>query len=304
MPRSPLGVDPWPLIGHLELAFIGLLWGSSSLLIRLIDQTPQFITLGRFAFGALAVAVWGLASGRRDWSLGPRPWLLIGFAAWMTLTTAAFSAAVKFTSIANAVLISFTAPVFVPFLGRWILGEPVRPRTLLAVLMAVGGIVVMLAPDLSALDGRALVGVGYAIVSAGGTAGVAIGVRLVRRETPTFNTGLYRMVVACLLLLPFSVATSPLAIGGRSLALLVLLGVVHTGLAMTLYAHAMGRVQAQDAVVYGYLEPLGSVLLAALFLGEPLRAHVVAGGALILTAGYRVSRAAARATRDRSEPLT
>jgi drug/metabolite transporter (DMT)-like permease len=40
---------------------------------------------------------------------------------------------------------------------------------------------------------------------------------------------------------------------------------------MTLYAHAMGRVQAQDAVVYGYLEPLGSVLLAALFLGEPLR---------------------------------
>ena len=36
-----------------------------------------------------------------------------------------------------------------------------------------------------------------------------------------------------------------------------------------------------------------AVVLAALFLGEPLRAHVVAAGALILAAGYRVSRAAA-----------
>lgn len=284
---------PDQLRGHLELAFIGLLWGSSSLLIRLIDQTPQFITLGRFAFGAVAVAVWGLASRQRDWSLGPRPWLLVAFAVWMTVTTAAFSAAVKYTSIANAVLISFTAPVLVPFLGRWILREPVRPRAVLSVVMAAGGSVLMLAPDLSALDRRALVGIGYAIVSAGGTAGAAIGVRLVRRRTPVFNTGLHRMIVACLVLLPFSVTTSPFGIDGRSLALLALLGVVHTGLAMTLYAHAMGQIQAQDAVVYGYLEPLGSVLLAALFLGEALRAHVVAGGALILVAGYLVSRSAA-----------
>ena len=115
------------LQGHIELAFIGLLWGSSSILIRLVDQTPQFITLGRFAFGALAVAVWGLLTRQRDWTLGPRPFLVIGFAVWMTLTTAAFSAAVKYTSIANAVLISFVAPVVVPFMGRRFLGEAVRP---------------------------------------------------------------------------------------------------------------------------------------------------------------------------------
>ena len=66
---------------------------------------------------------------------------------------------------------------------------------------------------------------------------------------------------------------------------------------MTLYAHAMGRVQAQDAVVYGYLEPLGSVVLAALFLDEPLRPHVAVGGALILVAGYLVSRESAGAKR-------
>ena len=61
------------------MAFIGLLWGSSSILIRLVDQTPQFITLGRFAFGALAVTAWGLLTRQRDWSLGPRPFLVIGF---------------------------------------------------------------------------------------------------------------------------------------------------------------------------------------------------------------------------------
>ena len=74
---------------------------------------------------------------------------------------------------------------------------------------------------------------------------------------------------------------------------MAVLGVVHTGAAMTLYAHALGRVQAQDAVVYGYFEPLGSVVLAALFLGEPLRLHVSMGGALILFAGYLVARSPA-----------
>jgi drug/metabolite transporter (DMT)-like permease len=294
--RPSPGSPPLPpaLGGQLELAFIGLLWGSSSILIRQVHQTPQMITLGRFAFGALAVAAWGLLTRQRDWSLGPRPLLVIGFAVWMTLTTAAFSAAVKYTSIANAVLISFVAPVVVPFLGRRLLGEPVRPRAVMAVWMAVAGIVLMLAPDLTALDRRALVGVGYAALSAGGTAGAAIGVRLVRRHTPTFNTGLHRMLVAVVVLAPIALLTSPLAIQPRSLGLLALLGIVHTGLGMTLYAHAMGRVQAQDAVVYGYLEPLGSVLLAALVLGEPLRAHVAAGGALILLAGYLVSRDAVR----------
>jgi drug/metabolite transporter (DMT)-like permease len=215
----------------------------------------------------------------------------------MTLTTAAFSAAVKYTSIANAVLISFVAPVVVPFLGRRLLGEAVRPLAVLAVWMAATGIVLMLVPDLTALDRRALVGVGYAGLSAGGTAGAAIGVRLVRRHTPTFNTGLHRMLVAVVVLGPVALVTSPLTIAPRSLALLALLGVLHTGLGMTLYAHAMGRVQAQDAVVYGYLEPLGSVLLAALFLDEPLRLHVAAGGVLILLAGYLVSRESVGAKR-------
>ena len=166
--------------------------------------------------------------------------------------------------------------------------------------MAAAGIVLMLAPDLTALDRRALVGVGYAALSAGGTAGAAIGVRMVRRHTPTFNTGLHRMLVAVAVLGPMASATSPLTIQrpGAS-ALLALLGVLHTGLGMTLYAHAMGRVQAQDAVVYGYLEPLGSVVLAALFLGEPLRPHVAAGGALILLAGYLVSRESAGAEAGR-----
>jgi drug/metabolite transporter (DMT)-like permease len=278
------------LSGHLELAGIGLLWGSSSLLIRLIDQSPLYITCGRFAFGALAVVVWGLVTGRRDWSPGPRPWLLLGVAAWMALSTAAFAAGVKFTSIANAVLIAFSAPMLVPFLGALVLKEPVRKSAVVAVLLALTGIVLMLAPDVGVLDRRSLIGIGFAALSASGVAGATIGVRLVRRHTPTFNTGLYRMVVAAVVLAPLVVVTGALGIDARSLLLLATLGVVHTGLGMTLFAHAIARVEAQDAVVYGYFEPLGSVVLAAVFLGEALRPGVVVGGALILAGGLLASR--------------
>lgn len=276
--------------GHLSLAAIGLLWGSSSLLIRLIDQTALFITWGRYSFGALTVIAWGLAIRRRDWSLGTRPWLLVGVASWLVVAAASYAGAIKLTTVANAALISFTAPVLVPFLASWILKESVRREALMAIVLALVGVVAVIGPDLHNLDLSSGIGIGLAAVSASGVAGATIGIRLVRRHTPSFNTALYRMLVGSVVLLPFTAASDKLSIDALSLAMLATLGILHTGAAMALFAHVMGYVQAQDAALYNYLEPLSSVLLAALFLGEPISLNAAIGGALVLAAAYMASQ--------------
>ncbi|MHB8620580.1 MAG: DMT family transporter [Chloroflexota bacterium] len=247
--------------GHSEVAGVYLLWGTSSIIIRLIDQTPQFITFGRFVFGAATVVAYGVLLGKHSWGLGRRPKLMVVLGLCFAATSTAFTFAVKYTTVANALLITFSSPAAVPFLARWILKEHVRPVALAALGLAVAGIVIVVVPDLRAIDRRSAIGIGFAFLAASGIAYNTVGVRLIRRVTSAFTVGLYRTMIPALVLLPITLSTSPLSISGGSLVLLLILGIVQTGFAAIVYAHGMGRVEAQDAVVYSYLEPIGSIIL-------------------------------------------
>ena len=64
--------------------------------------------------------------------------------------------------------------------------------------------------------------------------------------------------------------------------MLVIVGIVHTGIAYTLYFGAIRDVNAQTAAILSYLDPVLSILLSALILRERLDIFSVAGAVLIL----------------------
>jgi drug/metabolite transporter (DMT)-like permease len=77
----------------------------------------------------------------------------------------------------------------------------------------------------------------------------------------------------------------------------VVLGVVHTALGITLYLSVLAKVPATHVGILGYLEPVVVVAAAWLWLGQRPGLATVAGGLLVVAAG--VSIAAARSTPDR-----
>ncbi|HEY5791014.1 MAG TPA: DMT family transporter, partial [Gammaproteobacteria bacterium] len=68
--------------------------------------------------------------------------------------------------LADAVLLTFSAPLFIPFFARLWLGEPVPPRTVGAVLLGLGGLLLILRPGTGLFQPEALAGIGAALCAA------------------------------------------------------------------------------------------------------------------------------------------
>ena len=88
-----------------------------------------------------------------------------------------------------------------------------------------------------------------------------------------------------LMLLPFVLK---MHITPQSLPYLVTLGIVHSTVAPWLYVEGIKSVKANEAAILGYLEPLGAIILALIFLHEIPGAKALLGGILILYSGFMI----------------
>ena len=75
---------------------------------------------------------------------------------------------------------------------------------------------------------------------------------------------------------------------GRDLLVALVLGLVCTAIAYTLWMEGMRRVRVQHSAVLGFLAPVAAPVYALILLGQSITAWTAAGGALILAAGILV----------------
>ncbi len=68
----------------------------------------------------------------------------------------------------------------------------------------------------------------------------------------------------------------------------LILGLVCTALAYTMWTEGVGRIRVQHASILGYLEPVTAPVYALLLLGQGISGWTIAGGALIVAAGVLV----------------
>jgi drug/metabolite transporter (DMT)-like permease len=185
-------------------------------------------------------------------------------------------------SAAAAAITHYLAPVLVAMLAPVVLAEPLARRTPLAIALAFGGTVVLLACGGNAGEGTVwrsgVLGAGSAIFYA---ADVLIAKRLTRAFT-AIELLAYHAVVASLVLLPFSHG------GGLTLATAARLaggGLVCGLVAGVLYLAGLSRTTAQRAGVLSYLEPAVVVLVGWAVLGQRAGLAALAGGIAVAVGG-------------------
>ena len=113
---------------------------------------------------------------------------------------------------------------------------------------------------------------------------------IVNRKAPKTltNTSVtaVQMATATVVILPFVLFGDAFTtLGGmdtRALIMLLILGVVHTGIAYLFYFPVYKKLPALTISVLSYLEPFSSMAFAAVLLGEALTVYHVAGGVLVL----------------------
>ena len=197
--------------------------------------------------------------------------------------------AYRYTTVSTATLCYYMAPIFIILVSPLLLKERLTLRKLCCVGMALVGMVCisgMVRTGLPSLEeGRGiLLGLAAAVLYAS-----IVLLNKGIREVPAFDRTVVQLGVSAVLLLPYCLFTVPMETLHTDLTgaiLLLVVGVVHTGMAYYLYFGAIAHVPAQTAAIVSYVDPVVAVLVSVLVLREAMGVVDLLGAVLILGAAF------------------
>ncbi|NWF98555.1 MAG: EamA family transporter [Nitrospirae bacterium] len=195
------------------------------------------------------------------------------------INTFTFFYAFKNTTIANAVLTHYTAPIFVALLAPFILKEMVTKKLIAVIILATAGLWIML--DGLSININQSSGIIAGIISGFAYAFILIYVRKYGRNFHPLILAFFTNFFIVLMLLPF-IHEFP----SKSLWIYFFMGVVHSTIAPILYYKGLQNVTANKAAVLGYLEPVCAIIFSLIFLNEIPGLNSIFGGVLIIISGY------------------
>jgi drug/metabolite transporter (DMT)-like permease len=268
----------------------GLIWGASFLFIELslTFLTPVGVALGRTAFGALAMLVvilifrTKLPKTFRAWKhltiagimMSSIPFVLFSYA--QTQVTSALAAIINaVTPIATVIVILIAFRT-----------EKLKPHVIIGIVIGLLGVLVVLGAwqGLGENNPLAIIAMLIAVFLYG------IGTPYVRKYVTPLNLATEVSVfgqvgTAALTLLPIYLLSGPLITSipnVQSIAAIVILGTLGSGVAYLLYYKTLDIVGSAIASSVTYLTPIMAVLLGVWLLGEQLHWYEPVGGLIVI----------------------
>ena len=197
--------------------------------------------------------------------------------------------AFNYTSVALGTISYYFAPVIVTLLCPLLFRERLTAKQILCFLISTAGLVIITfaAEQGGEVEGRNdLVGILFGLGAAVFYASVILLNKFIKGVEGLHRT-LLQFVAAIVTLTPYVALTSGVTLGGMDAtgwACLLIVGLVHTGLAYVLYFPSIKELPGQKAAILSYIDPLVAVIVSVLILREPMNAWQWVGGAMILGA--------------------
>ena len=192
-----------------------------------------------------------------------------------------FFVSIQVSTVAIGLLAFSTFPLFVTILEPLVFGERLHRYDVITALVVVAGLV-LVTPNWD-IGNHLTQGMLWGVFSAFTYAVLSLLSRSYARAYPTLTVAFYQQAFAALCALPLALRWQA-APTGRDILLLIVLGVVFTGLAQGLAIASLRHLRAQTVGVAFGLEPVYGILLAWLMLNEQPAARTLCGGFLILCA--------------------
>ena len=275
-------------VGCLAVAVASVIWGSNGVIVNQVFLPSYTIAFFRVSFATLSLCLgvlftrrWGVMRVRDYW----RSLVVLGLL--LALGWVFLFQAMKLIPIGNAVLLNYTAPVFVALLAPFILKEKVRRATLYALVLSVAGILLISSTQDFQVHDLSLLGVVSALSAGFVYALFVIFAKKTLTSLSGYSVALHSYFFSSVFLVPSLIQVN-LSMSLNSWLLLLFLGVFNTAFAVTLYLKGLRLIRAQEAAVLTYLEPASAVMFGYLLLAQQPAPTMIAGGLLILSAGYIV----------------
>lgn len=255
-------------LSSIEIAFFRACLGSGFLiLISLINRDK--IDKKLLKENLLVLSVSGLALGIN----------------WIALFQA-----MKFTTISNATLSYYFAPVFITIFSAIIFKEKMTWKNIICLAGAILGLGLIVKSG----DGENVNGYNHLKGILYGLSGAVLYATIVMlnkyiKGLSGFQATLIQLFVAALVLIPMVSGKNSinfLAMDTKTWVFILILGIVHTGIAYLLYFPSIKDVRSQSIAMLSYLDPIVAILMSFVFLGESMGVAQIIGGVLILSTSY------------------
>lgn len=265
-----------------------LIFGSVGIFRRLIPLPSAALAGYRGIAGAVFLLIFMLITGKSlRQELGAKrlaglvvTGALIGIN-WMLLFEA-----YNYTTVASATLCYYMQPIIVILFSPVFFKEKLTVKKLLCVVVAMAGMVFVSGLTKGAGAQGSVKGIIFGLGAAAFYAAVVI----MNKKLSGIDVYIKTMIElfgAAAVVLPYSLLTEDLSAfkpDTTAIIMLVIIGLVHTGVAYAMYFGSMDALPIQSVAIIGYLDPITALLLSVIVLREAISVYEIIGAVLILGA--------------------
>lgn len=195
--------------------------------------------------------------------------------------------AYHYTTVVLATLCYYFSPIFIIIVSPFFLKERLTLKKSYCVLAALLGMALISGvfepAGVSALHAKGIaLGIGAAALYA-----FVVILNKKLHNISAYDRTVVQLGTAAVVLLPYTLLTekvSELSVSALGICLLLIVGVLHTGVAYTLYFSSLRDLKAQTAAILSYIDPIVAIILSAVLLKEQMTLLSVLGAVLILGA--------------------
>ncbi|MGF9601123.1 EamA family transporter [Bacillus subtilis] len=263
-----------------------IIFGTMGLVVRYIDLSSSETALLSSSIGCLFLTfVFFMMKKTLPWKLvkaNAYILLLSGIALggnWIFLYQA-----YDHTTLTNATLGYYFAPVFVMILSPLVLKEQLPIKKMVCIGVAIIGMLLIVGNGISASGTEDLLGIFFGLGAAAFYAALMLLNKFIH-HMGRLEITIIQLGITALLLLPYIFFTEGFGIFGlskSSVPFIIILGIVNTGIGFWLFFSGMQKLKGQSIAMLSYVDPFVAILISALILQEQMTIVQMLGGTLLL----------------------
>ncbi len=194
--------------------------------------------------------------------------------------------AYKYTTVATATLCYYLAPTFIILAAPFVLREKLTAKKIICAAISLVGMVFVSGVLKAGFKMQELSGVALAVAAAVLYAAIVL-LNKKSTEISSFDLTAFQLFMSSIVLLPYVLLTGGFGTEKLDVSVIILIlviGIIHTGVAYMLCFGSIKKVKAQTAALFSYIDPVLAVILSAVLLKEGINVLTIIGAILILGA--------------------
>ena len=273
----------------LELIASMFIFGTIGIFVRHIPLPSSIIALVRGFVGAFFVLLFVyLKKSRLDKAAIRKNFVMLALSgAFIGINWILLFESYNYTTVATATICYYMEPIFVILASPFLLKEKLTAKKAICAAVALLGMVFVsgvLQTGIPALTEAK--GILYGLGAACFYATVVLMNKKIT-EINAYDKTIMQLGMGAIVLTPYVMLTQDFGTATAVMtpplwALLLFVGLVHTGVAYALYFDSMKDLKAQILAIFSYIDPIVAIILSALLLRENMGLYGVIGAVLVL----------------------